>query len=133
MILLLLVSGCMLRRSPSPPWGERIPPCESLLADDMAGREWKQDEERVGLFENAAWLYLRAYKVGMSSGDGNRCNMFPSCSAYTARAVDLYGPVLGGWAGAARLTADHSDPDLPLCIQDGELLRVDLPEDALGR
>lgn len=130
-LLPLALLGCV-HRSPQVPWGASIPPCESLLPPDMAGQEWRRDDERVGLYTNAAWLYLRLYKVGVSSGDGDRCTMFPSCSAYTMQAVERYGPVLGGWAGAARITADHDDPGLPLCVQAGRLLRVDLPQDALG-
>lgn len=125
--LLLLASccSCAPRRLPAVPWGQAIPACAAV---DPAG-EWAPEPERVGLFQNAAWLYLRAYKLGMSAGDGDRCGMYPSCSAYTARAVELYGPVLGGWAGAARLTADHGDPALPICLSEGRLLRVDRPEE----
>lgn len=88
-------------------------------------------EERVGLFKNTAWLYLRLYKVGMSKGDGDRCGMFPSCSSYTWQAVQAEGPVLGGWMGAARMMADHRDGDLPLCVEGDRLLRLDLPAEGV--
>lgn len=107
-----------------------IPACSELAPD-----AWQRvsarghSEERVGLFKNTAWLFLRAYKVGVSTGDGDRCGMYPSCSAYTWRAVKRNGPVLGGWLGAARIMANHRDPDMALCTDGRRLLRVDLPEE----
>lgn len=101
-----------------------LPECSALAPD---GWRPARREERVGLFTNTAWLFLRLYKVGISKGDGDRCGMHPSCSTYTWQAVRRSGPVLGGWLGAARIMADHRDPDLPLCREGDKLLRVDLP------
>lgn len=88
-------------------------------------------EERTGLFRTTAWLYLRLYKLGASAGDGDRCGMHPSCSAYTWQAVQRDGPVLGGMLGAARMMSDHRDPALPLCRQGDRLLRLDPPDEGV--
>lgn len=118
-----LVLGAALVLGPAlaaPP--ARIPACADLGPD-----AWAPQPERVGLFTNTAWIFLRLYKVGASKGDGDRCGMHPSCSAYTWQAVQAEGPILGGWLGAGRILADHRDPRLPLCRDGDRLLRVDLP------
>lgn len=43
--------------------------------------------ERVGLFVNAAWVFLRTYQVVVSPADGAGCGMYPSCSRYAMGAV----------------------------------------------
>lgn len=103
----------------------RFPACADLSPDAWG----PEAQERVGLWKNTAWLFLRAYKVGASKGDGDRCGMHPSCSAYTWQAVQRNGPLLGGWLGAGRILASHRDPALPLCRDGERLLRVDLPEE----
>ena len=125
--MILLLAGIIGWASAAAP--SRIPTCDQVAADG-----WQADvgpqatgPERVGLFKNTAWLLLRLYKVGASKGDGDRCGMHPSCSAYTWQAVQADGPVLGGWLGAARIMADHRDPELRLCREGDRLLRVDLP------
>lgn len=132
-VLVASTTGCASRRATSPVFEGRLPACADLLPDDGQGGDWQADPEQVGLFTNAARLYLLAYKRVVSPADGDRCGMFPSCSAYTERAVRLYGPVHGGWLGAARILADHADPDLPRCVEAGRLLRVDLPDEVRAR
>jgi hypothetical protein len=47
-------------------------------------------------------LAIRAYRA-VSRFHGPRCPHRPSCSAYAAQALRRFGPVLGSFAGVARL------------------------------
>jgi putative component of membrane protein insertase Oxa1/YidC/SpoIIIJ protein YidD len=38
---------------------------------------------------------IKFYQKHISSADGNRCPMTPSCSAYAAQAFKTHGPVMG--------------------------------------
>lgn len=105
-----------------------IPPCVPV-ADPPQHPERHERHERVGLFRDTAWLFLRAYQIGVSPGDGDRCGLSPSCSDYTAQAVRRDGVLLGGWLGAARILSSHRDPDLPLCTDGGRVLRRDPPQE----
>lgn len=108
--------------------GQQRVPAEVLWCRDLIdGPYVVADEHPVGLFSNTARLYLTVWRLGMTPGDGDRCGMFPSCSTYTLHQVRTKGPVLGAWLGAARIMADHRDPDLPLCRRGRRLYRVDLP------
>lgn len=103
----------------------RIPRCSELAPHAVH----QQPVERVGLFRNTARLFLWLYQKGVSPGDGDRCGMYPSCSAYTWQAVQRDGPVLGGFLGGARILSNHRDLDRPLCLAGTRLLRVDLPQE----
>ena len=45
------------------------------------------------------WLY----KIALSPYMGARCRFFPSCSEYTAQAVEMHGAFHGSYLGARRL------------------------------
>lgn len=47
-------------------------------------------------------LPIRAYRAA-ARFQGPRCPHRPSCSAYAAEAIHAHGPILGSFAGAARL------------------------------
>ncbi len=102
-----------------------IPPCSAPSTHATA-------VERVGLVENAVWVWLRAYQVVVSPADGAGCGMYPSCSRYAMGAVRAHGPVKGFFAASARLFAHHKDPHLPVCQAGDRLYVVDPPEDFWG-
>lgn len=54
----------------------------------------------------ALWL-IRAYQLTLSSLVGAQCRHLPTCSAYTAEAIERHGLWAGGWMGAARLCRCH--------------------------
>ena len=89
------------------------------------------EEERAnerGLVKRALLKAIELYGL-TAPARMPRCRYLPSCSAYTWQAVKRNGPVLGGWLGAARIMANHRDPNLALCTDGRRLLRVDLPEE----
>lgn len=45
---------------------------------------------------------IRLYQ-GLRSGRLSPCRYFPSCSAYAVEAIDVHGPLRGGWLAARRL------------------------------
>ena len=55
----------------------------------------------------AARALIRGYQLTFSSLIGGQCRYLPSCSAYTAEAIERHGAWAGGWMGAARLCRCH--------------------------
>jgi putative membrane protein insertion efficiency factor len=50
---------------------------------------------------------IRFYQYAISPYLGRRCRYFPTCSEYTAEAVEKHGAMKGGWLGAKRLCRCH--------------------------
>lgn len=50
---------------------------------------------------------IRIYKYLLSPLLGSRCRFFPSCSEYTAEAVEKYGAFKGGVLGLKRIFRCH--------------------------
>jgi len=46
---------------------------------------------------------IRAYQLFISPIVGPRCRHLPSCSEYASEAIQLHGPVRGGWMGLCRI------------------------------
>lgn len=56
------------------------------------------------------WLMLtmiRGYQRLTHSWMPPICRFHPSCSRYTAEAIQLWGPVRGGWLGVKRIGRCH--------------------------
>jgi putative membrane protein insertion efficiency factor len=54
-----------------------------------------------------ALVGLRVYSLVISPWFGPRCRFAPSCSAYTAEAIQRHGIVIGSWYGLRRLGRCH--------------------------
>jgi len=52
-------------------------------------------------------VLIRIYKYAISPLLGRRCRFFPSCSEYTAEAVEKYGALKGAQLGLKRLSRCH--------------------------
>jgi uncharacterized protein len=50
---------------------------------------------------------IRAYQRWLSPLLGPRCRFYPSCSQYTLEAIQLHGPLRGGWLGFRRILRCH--------------------------
>jgi putative membrane protein insertion efficiency factor len=50
---------------------------------------------------------IRIYKYAISPFLGPRCRFFPSCSEYTAVAVEKHGPFKGARLGLKRISRCH--------------------------
>jgi len=80
---------------------------------------------------NAAILVLRLYRLVISPLYGDVCRYYPSCSAYTLRAIQLHGLLRGVWLGARRLVRCHpwaagGVDDVPEPLHRHELTRLGL-------
>ncbi len=51
---------------------------------------------------------VRLYQYLISPLLGPRCRFHPSCSHYTAEAVERHGALRGGWLAARRLLRCHA-------------------------
>jgi putative membrane protein insertion efficiency factor len=50
---------------------------------------------------------IRCYKYAISPLLGQNCRFFPSCSDYTAQAIEKYGACKGGCLGLRRIIRCH--------------------------
>lgn len=52
-------------------------------------------------------LLIRVYQVTLSPLLGSSCRYTPSCSSYTAEAIQKHGALKGGWLGLKRILSCH--------------------------
>lgn len=52
-------------------------------------------------------LLIKVYQVTLSPFLGNSCRYTPSCSSYTAEAIQKHGALKGGWLGIKRILSCH--------------------------
>ena len=75
---------------------------------------------------------VRLYQLIVSPLLGPRCRFWPSCSHYTIEAIQVLGPLRGGWLAARRIVRCHpgsaggidpvpGGPSEQLCRDDPEL------------
>ncbi|MGS2743641.1 membrane protein insertion efficiency factor YidD [Halomonas sp. LS-001] len=75
---------------------------------------------------------IRLYQLVISPLMGPRCRFWPSCSSYTIEAIQVHGPLKGGWMAIKRIVKCHPgnpggmDPvpggrSEALCKEDAEL------------
>lgn len=50
---------------------------------------------------------IRFYQRRISPLTGPSCRFHPTCSHYTAEAIEKYGPWKGGWMGLRRILRCH--------------------------
>lgn len=50
---------------------------------------------------------IRVYRYAISPLFGSRCRFFPTCSAYTAEAIEKHGACKGGMLGLKRIARCH--------------------------
>ncbi len=70
-------------------------------------------------------LFIRFYQEHISVVDGNRCPMYPSCSAYASRVFKKHGPVLGWIMACDRLVRcgrDESKVSIKLLLDKNEFI-----------
>ncbi|MEM9990326.1 MAG: membrane protein insertion efficiency factor YidD [Bacteroidota bacterium] len=52
-------------------------------------------------------LLIRFYQISISPLLGQRCRYTPTCSAYTATAIKVWGVLKGSWLGLKRISRCH--------------------------
>ena len=55
--------------------------------------------------------------------DGNRCQMYPSCSSYASKAIEKHGPALGWVVSMDRLVRcgrDEAKVSMQIRVKNGE-------------
>jgi len=50
---------------------------------------------------------IRVYQYAISPMLGPRCRYLPTCSSYAIEAIQVHGPVRGGWLALRRLARCH--------------------------
>lgn len=93
----------------------------------------KQVGRRLGRMLGLVMIALvRLYQLVISPLLGPRCRFWPSCSSYTMEAIQVHGPLRGGWLAARRIVRCHpgsaggidpvpGGPSEQLCREDSEL------------
>lgn len=87
---------------------------------------------------------LRVYQYTLSPLLGPRCRFWPSCSHYAVEAIQVHGPIKGGWLTCRRLVKCHpghpggldpvpGGPSERLCQDDPECPHHHAPADANRR
>src|SRR5271156_19829 len=67
----------------------------------------RHDEAPDGRTRLQAWV-LRAIELYQRSRSGpSPCRFWPSCSVYSAEAIETHGVVRGGWLGVRRILRCH--------------------------
>ena len=69
----------------------------------------------LGLIFNQEYQYFKivilapiyGYRFGLSPLLGVNCRFSPSCSAYAIEAIQLHGPIKGGYLAAKRISKCH--------------------------
>lgn len=56
-------------------------------------------------------LLVRGYQLFISPLTGPSCRFYPSCSSYAIEAIQLYGPLKGGWLALKRISRCHPGSD----------------------
>ena len=52
-------------------------------------------------------LMIRGYRASIGAVLPDACRYTPTCSRYTAEAIERYGALKGGWMGAKRILRCH--------------------------
>ena len=92
------------------------------------------------------WLMIglvKVYQVTLSPLLGPRCRYWPSCSSYAVEAIDVHGPLRGGWMAIRRISRCHpgceggidpvpGGPSEQLCREDPELDEYFRPREPEG-
>ncbi|TVP51282.1 MAG: membrane protein insertion efficiency factor YidD [Halomonas sp.] len=50
---------------------------------------------------------VKVYQYTLSPLLGPRCRFWPSCSSYAIEAIQVHGPLKGGWMAAKRIVKCH--------------------------
>lgn len=64
-----------------------------------SGPRWALMKVMIGL--------VRVYQYTLSPLLGPRCRFWPSCSSYTIEAIQVHGPLAGGWMAIKRIVKCH--------------------------
>jgi len=59
------------------------------------------------LFTRIMIIMIRVYQGAISPWLPNSCRYNPTCSEYTAQAIQKYGPIKGFWLGLKRISRCH--------------------------
>jgi len=69
------------------------------LSSLRSGSRWAVMKVMIGC--------IRVYQYTLSPLLGPRCRFWPSCSSYTIEAIQVHGPIKGGWMAVKRIVKCH--------------------------
>jgi len=59
------------------------------------------------MIKSLALFLIKGYQLFLSPLLGNNCRFYPSCSVYTAQAINRYGVLKGSFLGFKRILHCH--------------------------
>ena len=107
-LVFILVDTHILALADDDPF--RGPWKRASVMEEKAGAQILQKKEKPqSIFQKSAVKGIGFFQKIISPTDGDRCPLYPSCSAYGAQAVRKHGFVLGIIMTTARLTHERGE------------------------
>ncbi len=104
--------------SPSPvhaeqwgPWSSNSDAPAILTPADREAPPKRHEERSDGIAATPFLWLLKIYQNYISPVKGDRCPMYPTCSAYSVQAVKKHGPIIGIAMTADRLIHESDEPN----------------------
>jgi len=93
---LLLLMGSTLHAESWGPWSvSDDAPAFLMKADRTPARAEARKQTEFSITATPFIWLLKVYQNFISPLDGDRCNMYPTCSQYSVQAIRKHGPVIG--------------------------------------
>jgi len=121
---LMLIIGSPLHAESWGPWSASDDAPAILMQADrntVSAEKRTQTEYRIAATP-FIWL-LKVYQNFISPLDGDRCNMYPTCSQYSVQAIRKHGPVIGIIMTSDRMIHEADEQRLSPAIKIGDRYR----------
>ena len=124
----LVLSSAAAYPDPWGPWSVRDEAPVITTASDREAPVAPMREPQVQPIAATPFLWsIRFYQKFITHVDGDRCPMYPTCSAYSVQAFKKHGPVIGVVMTADRLIHELDEQRFVPLKQVGSRLRFDDP------
>jgi len=121
LIVGMSVGPCAARSDSFEPWGFDNRPVSINASQSMP--DTSEHQKNISLSSRLAVGGLNLFSEYISRVDGDRCPMYPTCSAYSRQAMRKHGFIMGIIMTADRLIHEGNEMDYAPLIRAGESVR----------